>query len=354
VAEADEPMAETERAARQRPLFYALVLLALYLAYLVLGPFLGVLAWAAIFGVLFHRVHLRLTARLGPSWAALVTTLLAAIVIVVPAALLVSALVREVPQAADYLQQMSRSVPRQIERLWTWIRDRSPVVLPQDPTALLTEGVRRAFTFLAPRAGAILADAFATLGALAAMLFALFFMLRDGDAMSRELRALLPLPEDESARLMRDTRDLVVASVGAGLLVAAAQGAIGGVAFWLLGLGAPVLWGVMIAFCSLIPVVGSALVWLPAAVWLLVSGDLTRGVIMLVVGVLGIGMVDNVLRPLLLSGSTAVSGLVIFFGLLGGVAAFGFIGLVVGPIVLVITGRLLRLLGRPDRAAGVP
>jgi predicted PurR-regulated permease PerM len=110
----------------------------------------------------------------------------------------------------------------------------------------------------------------------------------------------------------------------------------------------------MIAFCSLIPVVGSALVWLPAAVWLLVSGDLTRGVIMLVVGVLGIGMVDNVLRPLLLSGSTAVSGLVIFFGLLGGVAAFGFIGLVVGPIVLVITGRLLRLLGRPDRAEGVP
>jgi len=344
-------VAETERAARQRPLFYALVLLALYLTYLVLGPFLGVLAWAAIFAILFYGVHARLAARLGPSWAALVTTVLAGIVIVVPAGLLVSALVREVPQATDYLQQMSRSVPTQIERLWVWLRDRSPVMLPPDPTALLTEGARRAFAFLAPRAGAILADAFATLGALAAMLFALFFMLRDGDAMSQALRALLPLPADESARLMRDTRDLVVASVGAGLLVAAAQGLIGGAAFWMLGLGAPVLWGVAIAFCSLIPLVGSALVWLPATVWLLASGEITRGVIMLLVGVLGIGLVDNVLRPLVLSGRTSVSGLVVFFGLLGGVAAFGFIGLVVGPIVLVITGSLLRLLSRPDPAA---
>jgi predicted PurR-regulated permease PerM len=347
-------MAETERAARQRPLFYALVLVALYLAYRVLGPFLGVLAWAAIFAILFHGVHLRFAARLGPAWAALATTIVAGIVILVPAALLVSALVREVPQATEYLQQMSRSVPTQIELLWGWIRERSPVVLPQDPTELLTEGARRAFTFLAPRAGAILADAFATLGALAAMLFALFFMLRDGDAMSRALRALLPLAEAESARLMRDTRDLVVASVGAGLLVAAAQGAIGGVAFWLLGLGAPVLWGVAIAFCSLIPAIGSALVWLPAAVWLLVSGEVVRGVIMLLVGVLGIGLVDNILRPLLLSGRTAVSGLVIFFGLLGGVAAFGFVGLVVGPIILVITGSLLRLLSRPDRADAAP
>jgi predicted PurR-regulated permease PerM len=342
-------LAETDRAARQRPLFYALVLLAVYLAYLTLGPFLGAIAWAAIFAILFHRVHVALAARIGPSWAALVTTLLAGIVIVVPAALLVSALLQEVPQAAEYLQRMSRSAPGQIDRWWAVIRDRSPVVLPDDPTELVTEGLRRAFAFVAPRAGAILADAFATLGALAAMLFALFFLLRDGDALSHELRALLPLPEEDAARLMRDTRDLVVASVGAGLLVAAAQGAIGGVAFWLLGLGAPVIWGVAIAFCSLIPVVGSALVWLPGAAWLFVSGEIGRGVAMLLIGVLGIGTVDNVLRPLLLSGRTAVNGLVVFFGLLGGVAAFGFIGLIVGPIVLVITGRLLRMLGRPDR-----
>jgi predicted PurR-regulated permease PerM len=141
----------------------------------------------------------------------------------------------------------------------------------------------------------------------------------------------------------------VIASVGAGLLVAAAQGAIGGVVFWLLGIGAPVLWGVVIGFCSLVPVVGAAIVWAPTAIGLLLSGEIARGVILLLVGAFGISMVDNVLRPLLLSGKTSVSGLVIFFGLLGGVAAFGFIGLVIGPLVLVITARLLEDLHHPDR-----
>ncbi len=165
--------------------------------------------------------------------------------------------------------------------------------------------------------------------------------------MTAQLRDLLPLHERDRDQLLSDTRDLVIASVGAGLAVAAAQGTVGGVAFWLLGLGAPVFWGVVLAFCSLIPVVGAALVWAPAGLWLLLSGETGRGVGMLVVGVLGISMVDNVLRPLLLSGRTQVNGLVIFFGLLGGAAAFGFIGLVIGPIILVTTGRLLGLLLRP-------
>jgi predicted PurR-regulated permease PerM len=340
-------MAESDREAFRRPLFYGVVLLAGYLTYLVLGPFLATLGWAAIFGILLHGPQAALATRIGPTRAALATTFLTGIAIVVPAVMLVSAVVSEGGQAAAYLQQMSQSVPRQVEHVWEWARGRSPIALPADPTQLLTEGARRVLAFLVPRAGAAVADFFATLANLAAMLFALFFMLRDGDAMSRQLRALLPLPEPQADRLLRDTRDLVIASVGAGLLVAAAQGAIGGVALWLLGFGAPVLWGVAMAFCSLIPIVGSALVWLPAALWLLVSGETARGVILLLVGVFGISMADNILRPLLLSGRTAVSGLVVFFGLLGGVAAFGFIGLVIGPIVLVTTGSLLELLSRP-------
>ena len=104
----------------------------------------------------------------------------------------------------------------------------------------------------------------------------------------------------------------------------------------------------MIAFCALIPVVGAAQVWVPAALVLLLTGEVGRGVAMLLIGALGISMADNVLRPLLLSGRTQVSGLVIFFGLLGGAAAFGFVGLVIGPIVLVTTTRLIRLLLRPE------
>jgi predicted PurR-regulated permease PerM len=116
----------------------------------------------------------------------------------------------------------------------------------------------------------------------------------------------------------------------------------------LLGMGAPVFWGVVTAFGSLLPVVGATIVWVPAGIGLLLSGEIWRGVAMLLVGACGISMVDNVLRPLLLSGKTSVSGLVIFFGLLGGAAAFGFIGLVIGPIILVITARLLEDLHHPD------
>jgi predicted PurR-regulated permease PerM len=339
---------DTAKERFQQLLFYALVLLMGYLAYLVLGPFLPSLAWAVVFAMMFHGVHLELVAKVGPNRAALLTTLMAAILIVAPAVTLVSVFAREVPQVVERVRNVTPSSPAQIQRIWTVIRDRSPVALPEEPTALIREGVQRALAFLAPRAGAVVADFFATIGSLFVMLFALFFLLRDGGEFGRQVRELLPLPERERDRLMNETRDLVIASVGAALLVAATQGAIGGIAFWLLGVGAPVIWAVVMAMCSLIPVVGAALVWVPAALWMLLSGEITRGIILALVGVLGISMADNVLRPLLLAGRTSASGLVVFLGILGGASAFGFIGLVIGPIILVTAGNLVRVFTRPE------
>jgi predicted PurR-regulated permease PerM len=341
-------MSDTDRDRLRRPPFYVLVLIAIYLTYQVLGPFLVPLAWAAVFAMIFHRWQVRLEARVGSNRAALLLTVMTGLLIVLPAVMLVTALAREAAQVADYVQQSSLITPYRIERIWEAVRARTPFELPEDPTQLLRDGVSRILTFLAPRAGAVVADVFATLGTLFAMLFAMFFLLRDGDRIGRELRSLLPLPPAQSERLLRSTRDLVIASVGAGVLVAVTQGTIGGLAFWLLGLGAPAFWAVVMAFCSLIPVVGAALVWVPAALWLLLSGSVGKGIAMAIIGVVGISMADNVLRPLLLSGSTQVNGLVIFFGLLGGVAAFGFIGLVLGPVVLVVTANLLRMFARPD------
>ncbi len=332
----------------QQLLFYGLVLLMGYLAYLVLGPFLPSLAWAAVFAMMFHSVHLELKPRIGPNRAALATTLMAAILIVAPAVTLVSMFAREVPQVVERVRNLTPTSPAQIQRLWTVVRDRSPVTLPEDPSALLRDGVQRALTFLAPRAGAVVADVFATIGSLFVMLFALFFLLRDGEALGRQVRELLPLPDRERDRLMRETRDMVIASVGAALLVAAAQGAIGGLAFLIVGIAAPVIWGVVIAFCSLIPIVGAALIWVPAALWLAFSGEIWRAVTLTIFGVLGISMADNVLRPLLLAGRTSASGLVVFLGILGGAAAFGFIGLVIGPIVLVTAGNLIRVFTRSE------
>ena len=325
----------------RRPVLYALVFLGVYLSYRVLSPFFVALTWAVVLAILFRGMHDALARRMGPNSAALITTLVVGVVIVGPAVALVSALAREAPQAIESLKQASQSGPRLIQRLWDEVKKRSPVAVPEDPTDLMTQGAQRALAYLAPQAGSLVSGFFATLGSLAAMLFAMFFFLRDGTALTRYVRDRLPFPAPQSERLMNDVRDLVVASIGASLAVAAAQGAIGGVAFWLLGMNAPVLWGVAMTFSSLVPLVGAALVWLPASIWLLLSGAIGRGIAMALVGVFGISLIDNVLRPLILSGRTSVSGLVIFFGLLGGAAAFGFIGLLIGPIILVTTARLL-------------
>ncbi len=341
-------MHHTSRERFSQLVFYALISLIGYLTYLVISPFLASLAWAAVFAVMFYRVHLTLSPRIGPSQSALAATLMTAVLIVAPAVMLVSVIAREAPQLYDYAQQVSLTAPERIARIWEVVRHRSPTPLPEDPTSLLREGLQRVLGFLAPRAGAAVADLFATLGSLFVMLFAMFFLLRDGHTLARQVRDLLPVPEGVRDRLMTDTRDLIIASVGVGLLVAMVQGAIGGLAFWLLGIDAPVIWGVVMALCSLIPIVGAALVWVPAALWLLLSNDVARGVILVIVGVFGISMADNILRPMLLAGRTSASGLVVFLGILGGAAAFGFIGLVLGPIILVTAGSLLRVFSRQE------
>jgi predicted PurR-regulated permease PerM len=328
-------------------LFYGVVTLFAYLAYAVIRPFLAPLAWAAILAMTLNPLSRRIEARTGPSRAALATTLVAALVIVGPLAILVSALAGEMPLALEFVRTLpERATPERLQAAWDMVRNRVPVALPQDPTELISQGAQQVAAYVAPQVGSLVANVASTLASLVVMLFTLFFLLRDGHAIGDLIRRLLPFPAHERERLITRTQDLVLASVGAGLSVAAAQGLIGGLAFWGLGAGAPVAWGAAIAFASLIPVIGTWLVWAPVAVWWLLTGEVVRGLVLFGVGAGIIGMVDNVLRPILLSGRTSVNGLVIFIGLLGGVSAFGFVGLVLGPIVLVTAGTLLDALTR--------
>ncbi len=328
-------------------LFYVVVLVVGFLAFQVIGPFLAPLAWAGIIAMLMFPVQARLEPRIGPARAALATTLLTAVLIIGPAVLLISVIADQLPQAVQFVQGLSAATPAQLEEVWTTIRQRSPIALPEDPTEVISEGIQRSLAFLAPRAGALVADVLSSLASLFITLFALFFLLRDAHNVGGFVRRLLPFRDSERERLIRQTQDLVIASVGAGLTVAIVQGLIGGITLWALGIRAPAVWGLAMAICSLIPVVGASLIWLPTAAWLLITGDIVRALVLAGVGAGIIGTVDNVLRPLLLSGRTSVSGLVLFIGLLGGVSAFGFVGLVVGPVVLVIAGTLIEALTRP-------
>jgi predicted PurR-regulated permease PerM len=328
-------------------LFYGFVLLVAYLAFIVIRPFLAPLVWAAILAMSLYPLNERLKVRVGSTASAVLTTLATLLLIVFPVVTLVSVLASDLPQALAFVQSLpQRATSEDVRMVWDMVRERSPVPLPDDFTMIVTEGAQRAIAFLAPRVGGLVANVASMVGSLLVMLFALFFLLRDGVRFGQLLRRLLPFEETERERMISETRDLVLASVGTGLVVAATQGLIGGLSFWALGVGGAAAWGVVMAMCALIPVVGAALVWAPLAVWWLLTGEVVRGLVLTGIGAGVIGMADNILRPLLLSGRTSTNGLVIFLGLLGGVSAFGFVGLVLGPIVLVMAGSLIDALTR--------
>lgn len=328
-------------------LFYGIVLLLGYLAFIVSRPFLASLAWATVLALTLYPLHLRLSARLSPARAALATTVSAGAIIVAPLALLVLMLSTEIPVVMAYAQQIpAQATPENLERLWDDVRMLVPFSLPDDYSQVVSQVVQWIGGFVAPRVGTAVASVLEVVGSLFVTLFALFFLLRDADRATDIVRRFLPFPPHERELLMKEAHDLVVASVGAGLTVSAVQGLIGGLAFWFLGLGAPAIWGVLIAICSLIPVVGAALVWAPVAFWLGMSDAVGQALALVIVGTLGISMVDNVLRPILLSGRSSVNGLIVFIGLLGGTTAFGLVGLVFGPIILVLAGTLFEALTR--------
>ncbi len=176
---------------------------------------------------------------------------------------------------------------------------------------------------MASQLGAVVRNIVVFLFELFVMLFALFFFLRDGDAILARFRLFLPFEESMRDRMLSEARELIFASVTTSLVIAAVQGVICGGAFAIVGLGSPVFWGVLMAFLSLLPVVGAWPVWIPAVIWLFSTGHAGRALLLVVIcGGLG-GTIDNILRPVLLGGRSSLNGLLVFIGVLGGIAVFG-------------------------------
>jgi predicted PurR-regulated permease PerM len=161
----------------------------------------------------------------------------------------------------------------------------------------------------------------------------LFFFLRDGHQLVRRLREAIPLELDVKRSLATKFATVIRATVKGNIVVAMVQGALGGFIFWALDLQAPVLWGVLMAFLSLLPAVGAAVVWLPVAVYLLLTGSVVQGGVLIAFGVLVIGLVDNVLRPILVGKDTKMPDYVVLLSTLGGISLFGLNGFVIGPVI---------------------
>jgi predicted PurR-regulated permease PerM len=321
-------------------LSYGAILLLGYLVFLIAEPFLVPLAWSAVLAIFFYPLHENLQKKMKPMAAALTSTLAVTLLLIVPALMLLVFTAREALDATARVQSalaVHGQGPSEglLMRGEEWVRMRLPESLRGwDLSYPLQQAGEKIASFLGARFAGLLRNLVSFFVGLFILIFALFFMFRDGDAVLRGVRHLLPFDEDIQTDMLEESKELIFASVAVGLLVAAIQGMLGGVSFALVGISTPLFWGVLLAFFSLVPVVGSALIWGPAALWLMFSGNWGKALLVLAIcgGVSTIA--DNVVRPLLLRNRTQLNELLLFVGVLGGLEAFGLLGLVIGPTIV--------------------
>jgi predicted PurR-regulated permease PerM len=331
--------------------FYAAVALLVWLVFLIVRPFLEPLGWAAVLAILLAPWHSRLAARWGPTRAAIAETAGVTLGLVVPGVLLSIYFIREGIQAAQGLQELVASGRLDAAaRVWASLAG-SFGLRNVELGSLLQDAARSVAAFLAGSLGAIVANVVRLILYLFLVLFALFYFLRDGKGIMARLRRLLPFDESLRERMLTETHLLIQASVTVNITIAVVQGTICGLAFALVGISTPLFWTLVMSFLALLPVVGAWPVWLPVAIWMFVTRQIGSGILLLAICGGLAGTIDNILRPLLLSGRTRLDGLMVFVSVLGGIAAFGMIGLVLGPIVFAMALAMLDVYTHSSRPA---
>lgn len=313
---------------------------SIYLCYKLLVPFLPAITWAVALAIVANPIHDFLCARMKRKpLAAAVAVLLVAIMIVLPLVLISQQLVAQATETAqrakndhwgDKIKEQLESNPK-LAPAYHWIQQR---FRPE-------EHLQRAVTSIGGVIPTVLAGSAAALVQLFIALFTLFFLFRDKGYVLRTLRSFIPLSPNEADAVFTRVRDTIHATVFGHVMTRLVQGFLGGLAFWFLGLPGPVLWGVVMAVVSLIPVLGAFVVWVPAAIYLLVSGHVVKAIIMTAWGALVIGSIDNFLYPVFVGAKLRLHTLSIFFSLLGGLFVFGMSGIVLGPAIVAITMALI-------------
>jgi predicted PurR-regulated permease PerM len=339
------------------PRVFGLVVAALLAVALVsiLKPFIGPILWALLLAFLLHPINVRFRQRFPAKRrrgaAAFLMTTGVALAIVLPAGLLAIAFAG---QAADLSQRLGSLVDRYriarpsdlvrlpvVDRLVRWLADHAPVTVDQ-VQAWIVNGLRTALEFALANSKSVFLGALGAVVGLFLMLFVLYFFFRDGEDIVRRGMNLVPLDDERKRRLQSHIADVTRAVVYGNVLTAAVQGVLIGIAFWISPLPSPVVFGVLGAVASLIPAVGTGLVMVPATIALAIQGQWGWTLFMVAWALGVVGLADNFLRPIFISGRAEISTLPIFIGAIGGVAAFGPIGLFLGPIVIALVLAFIR------------
>jgi predicted PurR-regulated permease PerM len=326
---------------QQKSFLLLLALVTIGFAWVLL-PFGGAVFWGVVLAIVFAPVYRWMLKKTNqkPNMASLLTLLLIIVIVILPLTLVAVSLVDQVASVVEmirsgeltvgmFFSKVMAALPHWLVNLLDRFNLTSLASLQQKLTAAAAQ-LSQAVAMKAINVGLYTVD---FLTSLCIMLYLLFFLLRDGAALSAKIRTAVPLSRKYKQRLFSNFTTVIRATVKGNILVAIAQGALGGLAFWFLDVRAPLLWAVLMAFLSLLPAIGAALVWAPVAIYFLATGSVWQGVALTAWGVLVIGLVDNILRPVLVGKDTKMPDYIVLFSTVGGMALFGLNGFVIGPVV---------------------
>ncbi|KAB0483712.1 Predicted PurR-regulated permease PerM [Pseudomonas reinekei] len=326
---------------KDRSLTILLALVSIAFVWILL-PFYGAVFWAVILGILFAPLQRRLQLKFGwqRNFTSLLTLSICLLIAILPVIVLSILLVQEGTAVyrsiesgeldiAAYVTQFKHSLPPFFQHLL----DRFGM---GELNGLREKIIKSAMTgneFFATQAFSFGQGTFQFIVSFFIMLYLLFFFLRDGAELARKVRTAVPLEENQKRRLQLKFNRVVRATVKGNLVVAITQGALGGLIFWFLDIPSALIWAVLMAFLSLLPAVGAGIIWAPVAAFFLFTGAIWQGVTLALFGVFVIGLVDNVLRPILVGKDTKMPDYMILISTLGGLAIFGLNGFVIGPLI---------------------
>jgi predicted PurR-regulated permease PerM len=333
-------------------LIISIIILSFYLLYVVFSPFLVPIIWAILLAIIFYPIHRRLNSWLRgrKPLCAFVMTVMVVLVIVLPCTYILSVLASEAISAYVFFERgLENGEFRSILEIkdqpffqGLWQRLNQYVDLSAlDLDSLLLENLRKVSTFAINQTSRMIRRFSFIIINFCLVVVSLYYLFKDGDTFLRKIREAIPLDPHDKDLLVERLEEMVYATLYGGILVALLQGFLGGFALWILGISAPIFWGTCMAFLSFLPVIGPFIVWGPVVVYFFFQGSILKGIILLIWGGVVVGLSDNFLRPILISKRTKLHTVLLFFGVLGGLKAFGLLGIIVGPLVVTICMTIL-------------
>jgi predicted PurR-regulated permease PerM len=326
-----------------------LILLFGFLSYEIIKPFLSPITWAIVLSIIFYPLYISAVKLL--KWktvASLITLSIILLMILGPFSYLAYLFVTEVKSLAGTMET------EQFESLNNLLQHPTVRTIIDKVLSVsnlteeqLNETISNSIAGFGKELVNRITKSMANILTISLdfifMSFSIFFFLRDGPEFLKKVLNYIPFSEEQKNRLVRLVRDIIISTIYGGIVVSIAQGTMAGIAFFLLGISTPVVWGLATSIASFVPLLGAAGIWVPMTIYLFIGNEISKGIILAIVGIFGISLIDNILKPIIIGGRTKMPILVIFFSILGGIKWFGLIGLVIGPLVLALFVSLIEI-----------